>query len=123
LLTPFSEQFTVRDLAVALGLPVLVAARASVGTISHTLLTLEAARAAGLDVRAVVLTPWPARPSRIERSNRDTLARMGRVDVTGLRCLRTPERAELARAGAQLPWRRWLQQSAAARPRSAGLAA
>ena len=44
-----------------LGLPVVVAARPGLGTINHTLLTVEAARAAGLDVRAVVLTPWPER--------------------------------------------------------------
>ena len=59
LLVPLAEDFTVRDLAVALGLGVLIAARPGLGTINHTLLTLEAARAAGLDVRAVVLTPWP----------------------------------------------------------------
>ena len=60
-----------RDLAVALGLPVLIAAAPGLGTINHTLLTLDAARAAGLDVRAVVLTPWPEQPSELERSNRD----------------------------------------------------
>src|SRR4029077_9676074 len=84
LLTPFSERFTVRELAAALGLPVLIAARPGLGSINHTLLTLEAARAGGLDVRAVVLTPWPARPSRLERSNRATIARMGVVHVVCL---------------------------------------
>ena len=47
----------VRDLAADLALPVVIAARPGLGTISHTLMTLECARAAGLDVRAVVLTP------------------------------------------------------------------
>ena len=60
---PLAEGYMMRDLAVALGLPLLIAARPGLGTINHTLLTLEAARAAGLDVRAVVLTPWPASPS------------------------------------------------------------
>ena len=59
------------------------AARGS-GTINHTLLTLQAARAAGLDVRAVVLTPWPDAPSALERSNRETIARLGEVAVFGL---------------------------------------
>ena len=77
LLVPLTTRFTVRDLAVALGLPVVVAARPGLGTISHTLLTVEAARAAGLDVRAVVLTPWPDEPSAMERSNRETIARDG----------------------------------------------
>ena len=55
LLTPLAEDYSVCDLAVALGLPVLVVARAGLGTINHTLLTLHVARAAGLQVRAVVL--------------------------------------------------------------------
>ena len=84
LLVPLGGRVTVRDLVAALGLPVVVAARPGVGTISHTLLTLEAARAHGLDVRAVVLTPWPAEPSPVERSNRATIARLGAVDVAGL---------------------------------------
>ena len=70
LLVPLTLGYTVRDLAVDLGWPVVVAARPGLGTINHSLLTVESARAAGLDVRAVVLTPWPAQPSVMQRSNR-----------------------------------------------------
>ena len=38
-----------------------IAASPGLGTINHTLLTIESARAAGLEVAVVVLTPWPAR--------------------------------------------------------------
>jgi dethiobiotin synthetase len=107
LLTPLAEHYAVRDLAVALGLPVLVAARPGLGTINHTLLTLEATRAVGLDVRAVVLTPWPAEPSVLERSNRETLACLGDVEVAGLGHLPSPAVADLAHVGDALPWRRW----------------
>ena len=75
LLVPLTREYSVRDLAAELGLPVVVAARPGLGTLNHTLLTLEAARTAGLDVRAVVLTPWPAEPSAMERSNLETLSR------------------------------------------------
>jgi dethiobiotin synthetase len=74
LLVPLTDGYTVRDLAVRLGLPLVIAARPGLGTINHTRLTLEAAAAAGLDVRAVVLTPWPATPTVVEESNRATLA-------------------------------------------------
>src|SRR4051794_7880734 len=84
LLVPLSPHASVRDLAVALGLPVVVAARPALGTINHTLLTLEAARAAALDVRAVVLTPWPADPSPMEVSNAETIAALGGVPVAHL---------------------------------------
>jgi dethiobiotin synthetase len=114
LLVPLSESYLVRDLAVELGLPLLIAARPGLGTINHTLLTLEAARGAGLEVRAVVLTPWPPEPEPIERSNRDTIARLGAVEVATLRALPGPGAEELAGAGAELPWRRWLAEPGAA---------
>ncbi len=106
LLVPFGD-FDVRDLAVALGLPLVIAARPGLGTINHTRLTLEVARAAGLDVRAVVLTPWPGEPSVMERSNRVTIARLGGVAVATLPAT-TPDAADLARAGATLPFDGWL---------------
>lgn len=76
--------YLVRDFAADLGLPLVVAASPGLGTINHTLLTLESARAAGLDVTRVVLTPWPDEPSEIERSNLNTIATLGRVDVETL---------------------------------------
>lgn len=108
LLVPIADDFTVRDLAVELGLPVVIAARPGLGTISHSLLTVEAARSAGLQVRAVVLTPWPERPSEMERSNRDSIERLGEVRVHTLPAVHARDRAALARAGEALPWREWL---------------
>lgn len=108
LLVPLSDGLTVRDLAAALGLPVLIAALPGLGTINHTLLTVEAARAAGLDVRAVVLTPWPAAPGELELSNRATIEQLGELEVAHLRRIAEPDRTALAQAGEALPWRRWL---------------
>jgi dethiobiotin synthetase len=108
LLVPLSDSFSVRDLAIELELPLVVAARSGLGTINHTLLTLEVARAAGLTVAGVVLTPWRSEPDQIERSNRDTLARLGEVDVSILPELACAETEQLARAGAALPVERWL---------------
>lgn len=76
--------YLVRDLAVDLGLPLVIAAQPGLGTINHTLLTIEAARAAGLRIAAVVLTPWPDDPSAIERSNRETIADLAQVAVRTL---------------------------------------
>ena len=106
LLVPFGD-FTVRDLAVALGLPLVVAARPGLGTINHSLLTVECARAAGLDVRAVVLTPWPDEPSAMQRSNRATIERLGAVAVATL-APTTAAPADLARAGSALPFEGWI---------------
>jgi dethiobiotin synthetase len=114
LFSPLAEDFTVCDLAAALRLPLLIAARAGLGTINHTLLTVQAARAAGLTVRAVVLTPWPEQPSRLERSNLEAITRLGFIEVATLACADGPEVEELARVGARLPWRRWLGERASA---------
>jgi len=110
LLVPLTEGFTVRDLAVELGMPLLVAARPGLGTINHTLLTLVAARASGAHIAAVVLTPWPSAPSQMERSNRETIARLGAVEVAALGEIASADIDELTRAGDTLPWRRWLSR-------------
>jgi len=84
LLVPLTLGYLVRDLARDLGLPVVVAAPPGLGTINHTLLTVESARAVGLDVAAVVLTPWPADPGVVESSNREAIQRFVAVDVRTL---------------------------------------
>jgi dethiobiotin synthetase len=84
LLVPLAAGYLVRDLAAELELPLLIAASPALGTINHTLLTIAAARSAGLDVARVVLTPWPAEPTQIELSNRETIAALGQVVVKTL---------------------------------------
>ena len=106
---PLTNDFSVRDLAVELGLPLVIASPPGLGTINHTLLTIEAARAVGLEVATVVLTPWPSTPSPMELSNRETIARLGAVEVATLREIPNPDIAELANAGGRLPWRDWLR--------------
>ncbi len=56
LLCPLTERETVADLTVELALPLLVVARRSLGTLNHTLLTVEAAQRRGLHVAGLVVT-------------------------------------------------------------------
>lgn len=108
LLVPLAPGWDVRGFAAALGLPVVVAARPGLGTLNHTLLTLEAARRSALDVRAVVLTPWPDEPDEIERSNRATIARLCEVEVATLPRLAVVTRTSLAAAADRLGYERWI---------------
>ena len=55
----------------------MVVARSTLGTINHTLLTLEALRARSLAVAGVVMVGDP------DRDNREAITRYGRVDVLG----------------------------------------
>src|SRR3954471_14989032 len=105
LLVPLTPGYLVRDLAVELDLPIVIAARPGLGTINHTLLTIEAARAVGLDVASVVITPWPDDPDRMVRSNKDTIERFGGVAVAPLKHT-APD--SLAEAGAELPIDEWI---------------
>ena len=55
LLVPLNETETMADLALAFGLPIVVVWRYYLGSINHTLLTLEAARSRGLPIAGLVL--------------------------------------------------------------------
>lgn len=73
LLVPLAPDLMQTDLIEALGLPVVVVALDVLGTINHTLLTLEALRSRGLEVRGVALLGG-------ER-NRASIERYGRVEI------------------------------------------
>jgi dethiobiotin synthetase len=84
LLVPLAPAYLVRDLAAELAMPIAIAGSPGLGAINHTLLTIEAARAAELRIAAIVLTPWPDDPGPVEESNRETIAALGRVEVETL---------------------------------------
>jgi dethiobiotin synthetase len=68
LLAPAAKGASMADLAAELGLPLLVVARASLGTVNHTRLTLEAADARGLTLAGVVVShgATPVSPADLE---------------------------------------------------------
>jgi dethiobiotin synthetase len=112
LLVPLTTSYLVRDFARDLGLPLIVVARTGLGTINHTLLTLESARAADLEIAAVVLTNWPEDPSEAELSNRRTVATLGGVEVATLGPVYTgPQISPVP----ELPVHRWLRRPGIAR--------
>src|SRR4051794_13044454 len=79
LLCPLTERHTVADLVAGLDLPLLVVARRSLGTLNHTLLTVEAARARGLRLVGVVVSETAPPGTLAERANVEELRR--RLDV------------------------------------------
>jgi dethiobiotin synthetase len=76
-LVPLNESDLMIDLMSALGLPVVIAASAGLGTINHTLLTLQALRGRGLHPAGVVLV------GPINSDNRAAIEQYGRVAVLG----------------------------------------
>ncbi len=76
-LVPLNERELMIDFMTVLGLPVVVAARSGLGTINHTLLTLEALRARALSIAGVVLVG----PTNVD--NRLAIETHGRTTVIG----------------------------------------
>jgi dethiobiotin synthase len=74
-LVPVNDSQTMVDLMVQLGLPVIVAARSTLGTINHTLLTIEALRARALRVSGVVMI------GDLHADNRAAVEHYGKVAV------------------------------------------
>jgi len=108
LLVPFAAGLSMADLARTLGLPLLIVARASLGTINHTLLTLEAAEARELEVLGVVVSHSTGALSQADERNLDVLRRalgprlVGEVPPVGIGSVGSPNDAGLAALLARL---------------------
>lgn len=82
LLVPIDEKTSVADYAGRLGLPLVIVARAGLGTINHTLLTVEAARSRGLEVAAVVINGYePASGTLAEETNPEMIAELADMRI------------------------------------------
>jgi malonyl-CoA O-methyltransferase len=93
---PVNESQTMIDLMVLLGLPVIVAARTTLGTINHTLLTIEALRARALRVAGVVMI------GDGNADNRAAIEHYGNVAVVGEMPRFDPLTRESLRAWAEM---------------------
>ena len=81
-LVPMDATHNVLDFARWLQLPAVVVARASLGTINHTLLTVNALRAAGVRVAGVVVNRYPPDGASVaEETNPRAIERWGKVPV------------------------------------------
>lgn len=76
-LVPLNDAHTMADLMLCLGLPVVLVAATALGTINHSLLSLEALRARGIPVLGVILDGLPDAP------NRAAIETFGRVRILG----------------------------------------
>lgn len=81
-MVPLNERETMLTLMVRLKLPVVLVARAGLGTINHTLLSLEALRHANVQVAGIIINQSvPDRWGDIERDNLRAIEKMGQVRI------------------------------------------
>jgi len=102
-LVPINELETMADLIGALDLPVLIAARSSLGTINHTLMTIEALRRRMLRVAGVVMVGEPNHENRLaieKYGAAEVIAEMPRFDPLTPEALERWVKTEFDRNGA-----------------------
>ncbi|MHC4871394.1 MAG: dethiobiotin synthase [Planctomycetota bacterium] len=83
-LVPLNGKETMLDLMLELNLPVLLVASTGLGTINHTLLSIECLRANNVNLAGVIFnTPKFSgiETEFIRKDNPDTIARFGKVDI------------------------------------------
>jgi len=84
LLVPLTDDSTVADFARMLGLPLIVVARPGLGTINHTALTVECARARGLRLAGIVINGYPDSPGLAERTNPGEIERLTGLPILAM---------------------------------------
>jgi|ETNmetMinimDraft_2_1059921.scaffolds.fasta_scaffold06239_4 dethiobiotin synthetase len=72
LLVPITRSYTIADLMKEIGEPVIVVARAALGTINHTSLTIEALKARDIQIKGIILNQY--KDSEIEKDNKRIIA-------------------------------------------------
>ena len=105
LLCPLTDKLTMADLAAQLGFPLLIVSRLGLGTINHTLLTVEVARQRGLSLAGILFNePTPMTADVSSATNADEVA--CRCDVPVLAIRRHDSHGWLSRFGhaTQLDW-------------------
>jgi dethiobiotin synthetase len=79
LLVPILENYDFRDLAVEWELGVILVVANRLGALNHTLLTIEAIRARGLELKAVILNQMDASDSVAQQTNPGVLGHLSPV--------------------------------------------
>lgn len=109
LAVPVTEGVDMAGLAYRLGLPVLVVARASLGTLNHTCLTVHYARARGLAVAGVVVNGYDPQSQDVSQPHNPGLI----AELTGCPVLavvrQLPAAGDDGGAGVAAELRRWLE--------------
>ena len=81
---PLWEDYLVADFMVALALPAIIVTRPNMGTINHTLLTVEYARQRGIQVAGIIINGWNEEEVGVlEKSNAEYIARLTKVPILG----------------------------------------
>lgn len=83
-LVPITSNYMISDLAKDMKLPVIIVARAGLGSINHTLLSLYHARRSGLKIIGIIINKTSRNISMSEKTNPQVIRAFGRVPILGI---------------------------------------
>ena len=85
IMVPLYKRYLFLDLVKDLNLPLMIVARSGLGTINHSLLTIEAARKKGIKILGVVMNSAVKSKKDIScKTNPEVIARIGKVSLLGI---------------------------------------
>lgn len=84
LLVPMLDKFFILDLIIELGLPVIIVSRLGLGTINHTLLSIEAARLRGIEILGIIFNQTERRFGIAEKTNPDIITKISKIETLGV---------------------------------------
>ncbi len=84
-LAPIGKNLFIKDIIKKLGLDVVLVTRPDLGTINHTLLSLEYLRTNGIEVAGVVINySKPIKPGISEKANPGLIKKLGGIEILGM---------------------------------------
>ncbi|MBN2376044.1 MAG: dethiobiotin synthase [Sedimentisphaerales bacterium] len=102
-MVPISEDYLVLDMMVDMGLPVIIVARSKLGTINHTLMTVEICRSRGVKVAGVVINGYqPDSADLAEQTNPEIIAEMTGLNILAITPYDKKVNVERGRLGADV---------------------
>jgi dethiobiotin synthetase len=85
IMVPVYREYLFLDLIKDIGPPILIVARPGLGTINHTLLTIEIANSRGIPILGVIINHATSRKSGLpEKTNPEIIERLGRIPILGI---------------------------------------
>jgi len=84
LMVPITKNYFMSDFAKDMGLPVIIVARPGLGTLNHTLLSIEHAKKKGLQILGIVISNYPSNPDLAESLNIAAINKLTEVEIVGV---------------------------------------
>lgn len=84
LLVPITADYYMSDFAIDMGIPIIIVSRPGLGTINHTLLSIEYAKKKGLQILGIVISNYPSEPGLAESLNIGAIRQLTDVEIIGV---------------------------------------